>query len=209
MKVDEYKSLGHQFRINVPSSVEENDKLAKREGATLKAAVDHEVFHGTLGDIREAFCELIEEASGIKRMEVTTDNADGSEGKTTKESPATFYNRVCAEKDLNPTSEPFAEQAKRLSVGGDKEVPYDPSATERKAGKPPKLPNEYRIFAAQLIESKQIPLFAKRYAKVCGKELSYDTALEGDALVVAIGWLMREMKLTESKTVGLSAFVGK
>ena len=55
MKVVQYDSGGHKFNIAVPESVEEYDSLAKKVGACLDAAIDHEVYHGTLGDIRVSY----------------------------------------------------------------------------------------------------------------------------------------------------------
>lgn len=140
MKVVQYDSSGHKFNINVPESTSEFDQLAKKEGACLEAAIDHEVYHGTLGDIRDAFAEAVAEEYGITRREIGTGTFEG-EGDaktevTTLEKIPVFLERVKAEKGLTRDA-PFQDVADSLSAGGAKEVKFDPSVRERKAPKSP------------------------------------------------------------------------
>ena len=140
MKVVQYDSGGHKFNINVPESVDEFDSLAKKVGACLEAAIDHEVYHGTLGDIRDAFATKVEEVHGIKRREIGTGVFEG-EGEAKAEVTKTekndvFLSRVAAEKNLTGEA-PFQDIANMLSHGGAAEVKFDPSVRERKAPKAP------------------------------------------------------------------------
>lgn len=140
MKTVTYDSGGHKFNIAVPESVEEFDLLAKKSGAALEAAIDHEVYHGTLGDIRGAFVKAVAEAYNTQPREIGTGVFEGEgEAKaevTTTEKPQVFLARVAAEQNLTGES-PFQSIADMLSVGGAKEVKFDPSVRERKAPKAP------------------------------------------------------------------------
>ena len=182
-KIVEYSSGKHTFRINTPETVEEFDQLAKKQGAALEAAVDHEVFHGTLGDVRSAFVELIAEHTGIKPREIGTGVFEGEgDAKTEVTKPERFeayYNRVCAEKNLDPEKEPFAALAARLSAGGDKEVKFDPSVTKRTGGS--QLIPKMDITAAENFIQKKVnkatgkvydlDKFRAAFQKIVGAEL--------------------------------------
>lgn len=142
MKVVQYDSGGHKFNINVPESVEEYDSLAKKQGACLEAAIDHEVYHGTLGDVRDRFAEEVGKKHGITRREIGTGVFEG-EGDAKVEVTKTEKNdvylaRVAAEKGLTGDA-PFQDIADSLSAGGANEVKFDPSVRERKAPKPPTI----------------------------------------------------------------------
>ena len=141
MKVVEYDSSGHKFKIAVPESVEEYDQLAKKQGACLDAAIDHEVYHGTLGDVRDSFAGLVGEHYSIPRRKIGTGvfEGEGDDRKetTVDEKDSVYLKRVAAEKELTGDA-PFQSIADRLSHGGDKEVKFDPSVRERKTPTPPK-----------------------------------------------------------------------
>ena len=213
MRVETYK-CGSQYEvaISVPTTEKEYDELAKKPGQCVIDAVDHTVYHSTLGDVRSKVVALIEKRYETKRREIGTGKFEGEgEDRTevTKDEPfEVFLNRVAAEKKLNG-DKPFADIFKAVSVGGSDEEKFDPSATARQPGKPPKLPNYYADAAKKIITGNHIPAFSKRYAKILGKELAYDKALNGDALNTAIGWAAREMKLAEERAQGIEAFTGK
>jgi hypothetical protein len=132
----------YTVKVAVPETVEEFDSLAKKEGAAIQAAVTQEIYHGTLGDIRSAAEELINEAYKATRRDVGTglfDNVDGKNVEITKEEKWDVYlNRVATENNLTGDT-PFQHIFDRLSVGGDKEVKFDPAAQKR-TGTGPKIP---------------------------------------------------------------------
>lgn len=143
MKNETYDSVGHKFNIAVPETIDEFDGLAKKSGAALAAAIDQEVYHGTLGEIREKFAAEVEKTYGVSRREIGTGTFEG-EGEAKKEITKTeklevFLNRVAAEKGLTGDA-PFQTVADTLSAGGANEVKFDPSAKERKAPKSPIVP---------------------------------------------------------------------
>ena len=183
MQIEQYKSGGHSFAINIPSTVEEYDQLAKKSGAALDAAIDHEVYHGTLGEVRTKFMELIAEDTGIKPREVGTGifTGEGEEKveETKKEKFEAYVNRVCAEKSLDPEKEPFKHLAARLSAGGDKEVKFDPSVTPRTGGGP-KIPVQDMTQAKAFITGEinkatgkayDLDKFRNAFHKLVGTEL--------------------------------------
>lgn len=55
MKVQEQKTLGLVAPIEVPTTVAEFDKLAKREGACLEEAVNNVIYRGVLAQLRDVF----------------------------------------------------------------------------------------------------------------------------------------------------------
>ena len=185
MKVVTYDSGGHKFNISVPESVEEYDALAKKQGACLEAAIDHEVYHGTLGDIRDGFAKAVGEHYNITQREIGTGVFEG-EGDAKVEVTKTEKNdvylaRVAAEKGLTGDA-PFQHIADMLSAGGAKEVKFDPSVRERKAPKPAKLPawatEQAKKFLAEASD-KAVHKFCAKVQEVCGIAL----AKTGDAEV--------------------------
>lgn len=194
MKVVEYNSSGHVFKINVPSTVEEYDKLADKAGACLDAAIDHEVFHGTLGDIREAFADLVAEEFKTPRREVGTGKFVEEDGKKVEvlatEKTSTFLERVAAEKNLDLATKPFQKVADRLSAGGDKAVNFDPKAQKR-SGLGPVLAKTYRENAAKfLADAKSLPKVLKNLGKVLGKEVVV-TGNTDEEKATSLGWQLK------------------
>ncbi len=205
--------FGHDLIINVPTSVAEYDKLAKKEGACLEAAIDHEVAHGTLGAIRKALCKLFEdeggEGKGAKRRETATGKfATDKDGKKTeilkKETDLDFFNRIVAEKSL--TAEQVAAMIATVADGGAKEVKFDPSTTPRQPAKPPVLAADY-INSAKLNLGK---LDDAKINKALGKLLPPDKCVfkrtdnvEEDAKT--LGWLLRDLELARRKQPTLLA----
>lgn len=174
-------SLNHKFTITVVDSVEAYDIAAKRAGACLSDAINQVIAHDTLGDIRDVFVGLIEEKTGIKRVEVNT-------GKITKnekgesipimrlETEGDYYQRVCAELGLDEDKEPFADLAARISAGGDKEVKFDPSVREKKAPKSPKLRNDSLEYAKSYLSRGT----AGKFADAAAKRFGIEVKLTGD-----------------------------
>lgn len=165
MKTVEYDSSGYTFKLSVPSTVAEFDQLAKRTDAALQNAIDHEVYHGTLGEIREALADLVEETYKVERREVGTGKFEEEDGKKVEilkwEAPMVYLERVAAEKSFT-SPKPFQKEVDRLSAGGDKEVKFDPSVHERKSG-PKKLAAKWTNMAGQFLTGAVNPKTNKPY----------------------------------------------
>ena len=179
MKSVTYDSGGHKFNIAVPESVEEYDSLAKKQGTCLEAAIDHEVYHGTLGDIREGFAAAVAEHYKSPRREIGTGLFEG-EGENRAEVTKTEKNdvylaRVAAENNLTGEA-PFQHIADSLSVGGGKEVKFDPSVRERKAPKPPTIAKKDIEEATKFLaesDEKRINKFITHAKSKFGVDIAY------------------------------------
>ena len=183
MKQIEAYTGKYTVKINVPETVEEFDTLAKKPGAAINAAVTNEIYHGTLGDIRDAAEKLICEAYGAKRRDVGTgvfeDGEDGKRVEVTKEEKwDPFLTRVAAENNLTGDT-PFQHIFDRLSVGGDQEVKFDPSAQKR-TGTGPKIPVQDTLQATAFIKGEvnkatgkvyDLDKFKLAFHKIVGREL--------------------------------------
>ena len=172
----------YTVKVSVPETVEEFDSLAKKDGAAIQAAVTQEIYHGTLGDIRSAAEELINEAYKATRRDVGTgqfEEVDGKRTEITKEEKwDTYLTRVAAENNLTGET-PFQHIFDRLSVGGDKEVKFDPSAQKR-TGTGPKIPVQDTLQATAFIKGEvnkatgkvyDLDKFKSAFHKMVGKEL--------------------------------------
>jgi hypothetical protein len=172
----------YTVKVAVPETVEEFDSLAKKEGAAIQAAVTQEIYHGTLGDIRSAAEELINEAYKATRRDVGMgqfEEVDGKRTEITKEEKwDTYLTRVATENNL-PGETPFQHIFDRLSVGGDKEVKFDPSAQKR-TGTGPKIPVQDTLQATAFIKGEinkatgkvyDLDKFKFAFHKMVGKEL--------------------------------------
>lgn len=138
MQPTNIKSLGFELTINVPSSVEEFDQLAKRAGACLTEATANVLYRGTLAEFRDTFCEELEKETGIARLtKVTGKSKAGEDIIAYAETEADYVKRVAAEKSVEVSS--FADLANRVAAA----ITFDPSATERKGGAPKKVAKLY------------------------------------------------------------------
>jgi hypothetical protein len=182
MKTIETYTGKYTVKVSIPETVQEFDSLAKKEGAAIQAAVTQEIYHGTLSDIRSAAEELICEAYKATRREVGTnvfEEVDGKKVEQTKEEKwDTFLTRVAAENNL-PGETPFQHIFDRLSVGGDKEVKFDPSAQKR-TSTGPKIPVQDTLQATAFIKKEvnkatgkvyDLDRFKAAYHKMVGTEL--------------------------------------
>ena len=128
---------------------------------------------------------------------------------TKKETPGAYLKRVCAEKGIDPNREggPFPLLAKRISVGGDKEVKFDASVT-RKEGQPKKLPSMYEDAATGIInngtweKNRKVlaePMASPQHPKAkgyYGKDIGAQPKDRAEAIKV-LGWAIREYTLNK------------
>lgn len=178
MKIKTYRSLGFNVNISVPSTVEENDALAKRPDATLNDAVDNVVYRGGTGlpTFREELAFGIEAATGIKRL---TEELKDKEGKTKTEEDGTpkfkyiesegeYLDRVIA--TTGRTQESFQDIADAAAA----KMKYDPSAPERTAAGPKNPPKAIFEQVDALIAAGQGEAVASSLATILGREVKGD-----------------------------------
>lgn len=143
MKPEVYASVGVDWTILVPETVDEYNTLARQAGnPCLDAAIDHIVFHDTLGDIRHEFAEALSKELKIERLKKETGEKDDKGAAITKpENDGAFINRMLAQTGKKATD--FTDIIKAVS----EKVTFDPSVSAR-TGK-----------------SKETPKFATNAAK--------------------------------------------
>lgn len=158
MQILEVNTLGLTVKCNAPSSVEEYDRLAKKEGACLIDGIKNTIYRSYLNQVREGFCEALEKTTGITRKVAQVLDAEGKP-KTTKdedgnvievlvydETEKVYVARVCAE-----TGKPI-EAYQDLINSVAEQIAFDPSATEPKPKAPAKTPKLCLEAAKKLIE---------------------------------------------------------
>ena len=131
MKTSVYESIGVEWPILVPETVDEYNTLAKRPGnPCLDDAIDHTVYHDTLGDVRKEFAELLLKEFKTERLKKDTGEKD-TEGKPIlkPENDGACINRLLAINGKKATD--FPELIKAVS----EKVKFDPSVTVSGGGR--------------------------------------------------------------------------
>ena len=90
MKTITTRSLGLEFPVQVPSSAEEYDQAAGKEGACLDSAVDNALYRGHLAKFRTAFIKAVEAETGEPREVLGKDD----KGKDVLEKEGVYFKRV-------------------------------------------------------------------------------------------------------------------
>lgn len=180
MQTVQVKSFNYKLNYDVPSSVEEFDKLAKRSGATLDEANKNVLYRSVLNVFRDAFLHGLDEVkegdtvtqsaiegldklTGIERnTKITKPEVKDADGKITQEEVSAwaetekdYMNRVFATlvRDGKFPSVEAAEAAyEPLAQQVISAIAFDPSKTARESAGPKKTPKTYYGIADQLIE---------------------------------------------------------
>lgn len=189
MQIRKYRSLGFTVEISTPSTVEENDQLAGKPGATLESGVDNVVYRGgtCLPLFRERLAEEIEKATGIKRnFEVVMTrevkdaqgnitkasepkkDADGNEVTRWTESEQEYLNRILAQ--TGRSLESFADQAAIAA----KDMVYDPKAKERSEAGPKTPPKGVYEQVDALIAAGRATEIATALTTILGRQVEAD-----------------------------------
>lgn len=185
MKTETYKSMGLEWPLEVPSTVEEFDKMAQAEGACLANSIDHIVFHDTLGNIRSVFTEELDKflkaperaadrvANGFPETAVEISwnkkNEAGEDikkdGEVVELNEGEWFNRVKAQFEIK--DEAVASRFGFLvpAVLANPKCRFDPHVKPRQPGAPKKLSKESLNSADQL-------LFLHGKNEVDGKKLA-------------------------------------
>jgi hypothetical protein len=200
MKTQQFSSLKLTVNLSVPESVAEFDANAKRAGACLEEAINNCVYRGSLADFRYAFLHGIEEnkeagIKAVKGLDVITGierktkptgrkDKDGADIVVYAETEGDYFDRICAEKKVEPSSfQPVADEIAKLVV-------FDASARERKPAAPKKLAQKYKDTATAIMGGANF----ERFKKDVTKALSKNIVLTGDKDkdVEAVGWIVKE-----------------
>jgi hypothetical protein len=200
MKTAQFKSLGLAVNLSVPSTVQEFDTNAKREGACLEEATNNIVYRSCLAELRDLFlhgCDEdkeagitaftgVEQTYKVERKTKGTGRKD-SEGKEIvvyAETEAEYLERVRREKKLELTVlQPLMDKAAAR-------VKFDAAARERKPAAPKKLAAKYKESAEAVLKGPHLKRFVADVDKALGKKF----VATGDAAkdVEALGWLVKE-----------------
>lgn len=143
------------MNLQVPETVEEFDTNAKRAGACLQEATNNVVYRGLLGEFRDVLIHGREAEDGVAAVQGLEDIYSfpratkpvlGKDGKPKVvdgvavtepgETEQEYIDRLMAAKSL--TTDALQKVAAVVAAS----IPFDASARERKAPKPPKLSNE-------------------------------------------------------------------
>lgn len=170
-----------KLNYEVPSSVEEFDRLAKRAGAALDEANKNVLYRAVLNQARYAFLhgleeekdeagnvvrpaiKGLEELTGVERKtKVTKPEVKDADGKITQEevtawdeTEGNFEDRVYAtlvQGGQFPSTEAAAASFAGLMQEVLNALPFDPQKQERSAGGPKKTPKTYIGIADALVE---------------------------------------------------------
>lgn len=155
MKPVEIKTMGLSLNTNEPQTAEEYDQLAGALGACVASAAANIRYRNQLTRFRSAFCEWLEEETGIEREsevsnQKTIDKAieEGKEPPEEKqrytESEFDYFKGVCSQLSVEPT----IYQAKAQEIMDS--IPFDPKAPEPKAATPKKVPKKLLEVANEL-----------------------------------------------------------
>lgn len=144
-----FRSLGVEVSVQVPATVDEFDQNAKSVGACLREAVSNVVYRGVLAEFRDAFCDAVEEKSGVerKRKDSGKKTEAGEVILIVDESEGEYLRRVRAEKGWTEDNSVLQSIANEVAT----ELVFDASATEPKERKPKKVPAKYLTAAQRII----------------------------------------------------------
>lgn len=204
MKTQQFKTLGLQVNLSVPSTVEEFDANAKRAGACLEEATNNVIYRGSLAELRDLIIHGREEekdASGkvtqtaFKGLEDVTGIArktkkvkSGKEQKEVEvydETEGEYIDRVVATKKVELSSfQSHFDAAAAL-------VAFDASARERKPAGPKKLAEKFKTIATEFLSGKKsLDKLNAALSKSINKTFTKTGDTEKDTL--ALGWLCKE-----------------
>jgi hypothetical protein len=144
MKQELYDSLGFEVPVSVPSTVEEYNTLAGREGACLSDANDNTVYRGVLNDFRDKLVTALEKETGLAIEREQKKNAKGEPQFDKDKNPilviteaeGAYIKRLKAHLQLD--DEAFVAKFAPIAAQVATTLKFDPKAAERKAKVPPK-----------------------------------------------------------------------
>lgn len=174
MKSDTYNSLGIEFTVNgLPSSVEEYDEMAQRQGACLDSAIGQFIAHTHLTKVRSALVAAVEKITGIEREKKEED------GKTSfTETEKTYLDRVESE-HLQPEGKSLYEgdiYTKLQAAAAAVEVDL---TKQTRVGASSKLAQKWLDMAGEIVKAGKADAFAAKYGLTYTGEEEEDLKILG------------------------------
>lgn len=180
----------------VPSSVEEFDQLAKKQGAALESAIMNVLYRGTLAKFRAAFVEWLAKETGIARK--TRTEGEGEKAKTVPdEKDSVYVDRVIATLSGGDDDKAAAIvagwQAKAQELMDAAE--FNPAESERKGGDGSKLvAKTYINWAKDAIAAGKGQALANLLTQKLGRTVAVDGS-ENDVMSLAKAIAENEAKI--------------
>jgi hypothetical protein len=149
------KTLGLQINVNVPSSVEEYDTMAKQVGACLESGVLNTIYRSYLAEFRSTFSDKLAEKTGIARATKPSGKFEKDENGKDTETPILVY----AETESDHFDRVLVETKTEKSAYQDlatevaDSIAFDPSASERAPAGPKKTAAKFTKAADDLIKA--------------------------------------------------------
>jgi len=203
MKTQQFKTLGLNVNLSVPTTVEEFDANAKRAGACLEEATNNVIYRGSLAELRDLIIhgrdeekvdgkvtvtafKGLEEVTGVSRK--TKKVKSGKEQKEVEvydETEGEYLERLVATKKVElSTFQSHFDAAAAL-------VAFDASARERKPAGPKKLAEKFKTIATEFLSGKKsLEKLNAALTKSISKTFTKTGDTEKDTL--ALGWLCKE-----------------
>jgi hypothetical protein len=116
MKTIETKTLGREVKLSVPVNITEALTLGATEERVVQKAVEQELFHVYLGNVRDDVCGKLEASTGVKMLTEPTTKKDGTNGSPKViESEQKYIDRIIAaekatQKDVDSLIDSYVSQ---------------------------------------------------------------------------------------------------
>ena len=201
MKDHKIKPYGIEINYSIPTTAQEFDELAGREGATLDLAVKQELYHGSYGDIRAEVTEKLI-AAGYERQALKSEDRESTDAETgevttetvvTKwETDAKFFERVCAELDVD------ASHFSTLVQEAADSCPFDPSRKERVA-KAKKVAKTHLAAAQEIADAGALEAVAAKLGERLN--ITIDVSMGGDLAIENLGRAISLNEANEKKAL--------
>ena len=218
-------SLGFDLSYEVPSTVAEYDRLAKKVGAALESANLNVIYRSVFAKFRAAFLDAVVNNTGIERATEAVKNKDGSAKtedeeieeendkgemvKTTIKTPVLkFVNTekvdfelICAQlvqQGKYASTEAAAASFKDLAQGTLEKIVFDPSETEKTPSGPKTIAKAYTKIAQKAADTGKLETLAAALGTKLGALWKVEATV--DSVARAISEDQRRQR--EAKNVG-------
>jgi hypothetical protein len=199
--------------VDVPTTPDEYDQLAKRSGAVVEDANDNIWYRGVLPNIWYGLAVRLNKEYGIQfAMKAGPPKKDGSPRQVRAQSDPQHVDMIAAQQGVSATTfQPFVDEVIRegydevLPDGTTKhyDIKFDPSTTEHVSG--PAKPGKGDVDLAKLLIEKTTDLGAslRKIEAVTGEPTSITNGdgkqLEGEELVNRIAIYIRNFRMTNER----------
>jgi len=188
--------MGFELSLAVPETVEENDQLAKRVGATLESAVANVIYRAVLPEFRANFAEAVENNTGIARLTEEVLDKAGQTKKDDEGEPITryteteqkYFDRVTAIlvsdgkfESVEAAAASFYDLAKSV-IGA---ITYNPAAAERTSSGPKKVAKQYLKLAQDWSDSDKLEAAVAKLSEKLGSTWKIEATVDSVARAVA------------------------